>query len=795
MIRASVQAHWKDLLATLVALSIGMGISTAALLVFASARPQVPTALAATAAVVRAPAAGHDAEQYTEYLPWSPAEVDAVTDELRRAPGIASAVPVRTFYAQLVLHGEPVGTPDADDPEGRAWSAASLAPYDLSAGRPPVGAADVAVSDAYGVRVGEQVPVLTTAGQRVMTVTATVGGPGIYFSDAQAQEIGSAVTLIGMMAQPGVDAEEVVQSLRPLLPVGASLLVGDERSAAEAEGIVRTRYLGTQLLTLMLGLTLFAVVFVVSQTFALAAVHRRRDTALLRALGATPGRVRRMLLSEAAAVALLGSVLGIGLGLWVAPQLGEALVAAGLEPTGFVVRSNPLVVLALPLGPLVAVVATWSAARRAAQVAPLEAIRAAAPSTRRLGRWRLLAGAAAALGTLGTAFAAASAQPEQIAPLAATATVLAVTAITWLGPLVLPPAIRVLTWPLTRGRGATGVLVRGAMTTAAARTTSTTAPVLLTVALATLVFGYVDTERGAYGGQDVPAGATTVIAAAGAPGLAEDTVTQTRELVDGPLDATLRTQVFTGAQPRATPAIGSLDVPDGTAVPSRELAERNGWEPGQDVAVTAPDGTQVVLRVSVVDAQRPGSVIMLPRALVREHDAVALTPRIILTEVTPAELQSLLRPGVRVQSPAQYARTGDAEEYRLLRTFALVAMGLALGYTLLAVINTLLMATAARGPDLRTLRLSGAIPRQVAVSLFAESFITVLADSLLGLLAGLIGVLGVRRGLAAEAGREVALAVPWGWIGALVLVCAVLAGIAGTWPSRATIRRSPTNAL
>ena len=50
--------------------------------------------------------------------------------------------------------------------------------------------------------------------------------------------------------------------------------------------------------------------FVVAGTFALAITQRRRETAVLRALGASPHQVRRLIAAEALIVSLVASVLG-----------------------------------------------------------------------------------------------------------------------------------------------------------------------------------------------------------------------------------------------------------------------------------------------------------------------------------------------------------------------------------------------------------------------------------------------------------------------------------------------------
>lgn len=795
---AMLRARRRDLAATFAALGLGTAISAAALTVHTQATPQAPPEYAAAGVLVQAPEAAADDDPYAEYLPWSVERADELAAAMAARPGVAAAVPVREFYAQLVLDGKAAGNPDPDLPEGRTWSTATLAPYRITAGRAPSGDGEVAVSDDFPVRPGERVTLLTGPGRRSVTVSGTVAGPGIYLPDDAGRRLAAGSTLIGVVTAPDTDPDRLAADLRPLLPRGATLFAGDERVGAEPEGTARTRYLGTQLLTVMLLLACFAAILVTSQTFALAASHQRQDVALLRAIGATPGQIRRLSLLEAGAVGLIAGAAGATLGTMLAPWLGATLVRAGLEPTGFAVDPDPAIALLLALlGPVIAVAATWGTSRRSGRVAPLEAVRAAQVDVRRLGPWRLAAGILASVAAVAAGLGAATARPSRTALLATLATLLVIAAVTWLAPVVLPPVVRVLTWPLGRTRHPAGILVRGAMTTAAARTAATAAPVLATVAFATLVVGYVETARGAYAPADVPAGTSAVVAPDAAPGLTEETVTRVRELAargGGPDVADeLLTKAFTGSGDRLAESLasGERGQPAGTVTVSGALARQHDWRAGDQVPVVLADGTRVRLRVTAASDRTGVAGLVLPRSLVRAHDPSALTPLLLLRDLPPERLAGVAGPGVLALSPAAYAFSAVDAEYRLLQIFVAVILGLSLGYTGLAIANTILMATGARRGDLTLLRLAGATPRQVITSLAGEAGLTVVIGSALGVLAGLSGLLVVRRGLAEELGREVAVALPWTVLATLAGACLVIAVAAAVWPAWRMVRDAP----
>jgi ABC-type antimicrobial peptide transport system permease subunit len=99
-----------------------------------------------------------------------------------------------------------------------------------------------------------------------------------------------------------------------------------------------------------------------------AVSRRRKEMGIRLALGATPGRVVRMLIREAAV--LIG--LGIGVGVPSAFALGRALESLlfGVQPTDTLVAT-------IAVGALAAagVAAAWIPARRAARVDPLIALR------------------------------------------------------------------------------------------------------------------------------------------------------------------------------------------------------------------------------------------------------------------------------------------------------------------------------------------------------------------------------------------------------------------------------------
>ena len=101
------------------------------------------------------------------------------------------------------------------------------------------------------------------------------------------------------------------------------MLAGAARDTLEPETVTRVRWLGAQLLIAMVGLGGFVAVFVVASTCALSAAQRRREIGLLRAVGATPGQVLRLMYAETLVVAVGAGLVGVPLGALAAPLLGR----------------------------------------------------------------------------------------------------------------------------------------------------------------------------------------------------------------------------------------------------------------------------------------------------------------------------------------------------------------------------------------------------------------------------------------------------------------------------------------
>ena len=157
---------------------------------------------------------------------------------------------------------------------------------------------------------------------------------------------------------------EVVRGLDPTLPIAGietlETLVG--RARGERAFVMILLAISAALALLLGSVGLYGVVsYMVAQ--------RRREIAVRMAVGAQVTDVRRLVLTEAGGLALLGTVVGVGAAVALTRRLQALLFETSpLDPLVFVAVSTLLVGVCL--------LASWLPARRASRIEPLAALRA-----------------------------------------------------------------------------------------------------------------------------------------------------------------------------------------------------------------------------------------------------------------------------------------------------------------------------------------------------------------------------------------------------------------------------------
>jgi putative ABC transport system permease protein len=416
----------------------------------------------------------------------------ALVARLEAALGAGNVVADRSFPAQ---------TPSGPSGQvGHGWSAAVFGGYRLlPGGSAPAGPDEVVLPAGEGIAVGSRVTVLTAAGPAgylVSGLTAPVPfESAVFFSDAEAARLSPPVDDV-VVYSPGAprnaaDTSNLAAAVRQAVGGGDQVLAGDAR----AEANPRTQQDAAALVgvSTMLGLAAgvggFVAVLVIGSTFAFSVNQRRRELALLRLAGTTPGDMRALLRGEALLVGAVSGVAGCGLGLLCAPALARWMVGHALAPASFRIGLGLADLLVLPvafaLGLALAVLGVALAAFRAGRIAPMEALRASrAEPRRRRGPSRWLVPGTVLVLLLGTAIVGSALvlPPSYWAQVAPGLAVTFVAAGLLMLPWAAPWLARAATAPPARSRGAGVQLVRASLETTY-RTAATAAPIFLTIGL------------------------------------------------------------------------------------------------------------------------------------------------------------------------------------------------------------------------------------------------------------------------------------------------------------------------
>lgn len=801
---ATIRQRWVSFIGTFTALCLGVTILCMTALVLASASPEAPKRYAGTEVLVQSPGADQSDGTFTENLPWSPESTDGLVTELKSVPGVSAAVPDRSFYAQAVVAGHPVDDPGSEL-RGHPWASAALAPDRLTAGHAPRAANEVVLGTSLGLAPGASVTLLTAKGPAPYKVSGTVASDAFYLTEAVAAPLSGGVRVIGLVTEKGADAAAVASAAEKVVGDKGKVVSGSSLKDLEAKTAAKTRWIGMQILIAMAGLTAFVSIFVVASTFAFSIVQRRREFGLLRTIGATPRQIRRMMYGEALGVGVVAAATGLVLGSLLAPVLGSLLVDGGLEPAGFSVRMQALPLFgSFALGLLVALVGVWSASRRAARIAPLEALREAALEKRPMTRGRWIGAIGFTVFGLILVLVAAGSSSDEMINNALYAAMALIVGLTLFAPAVVPLVVKAVWWPLGRLRGATSMVARESSLTAVRRTASTAAPVLVTVGFAVLIAGMFQIKASGYALEEtVRQDATSVVTPKGTPGLSDAAVST----VSGGASL-LPTELYVGgtnhigamgvsegafekAREKMTVKSGSLDGLRGedTMVVRSSTAAWLGWTAGRTVPVTFEDGrTEKVRVVAEITDDSSTASVLLTRAAVRAHSPSALTQVVYASGSQRPEVSPAL--GAEALSASDYAARTDAEDDRLVQIFLVILIGMSLGYTCLAIANTLMMATADRAGDFAVLRLSGATRRQVLRVVAAESALSVGIGAGLGLGIALVTLLGIRSGLSSQLGTQVNLNLPWSTMLLTVGLCLALALVSSVLPARMALRRT-----
>ncbi len=239
---------------------------------------------------------------------------------------------------------------------------------------------DASLAESLDVKVGDQIKLLVRRGLVRTTVAglvrprsgAGVASGGVLFMPlATAQRRFAAagkLDRIQIVVADGADLAEVQSRLESRLPAGVELQPPTTRSSVAEETMLALEN-GLRLAT---AFSLLAAVFIIMNTFSMNIGQRRRQLAVMRAIGATRRQIGELVFREALLLGVVGTLAGIVAGLAGARLLNRtmsSLFQTTLPPVEL--KAWPLSIAAV-FGLGVSLLGAWRPARRAARLTPLE---------------------------------------------------------------------------------------------------------------------------------------------------------------------------------------------------------------------------------------------------------------------------------------------------------------------------------------------------------------------------------------------------------------------------------------
>ena len=249
------------------------------------------------------------------------------------------------------------------------------------------GKKDIKIGDTIRVQAqGSAIP-LRVSGLVKFGAVSSIGGATLAgFDIATAQRLfhkeGKLDQIRASRAQ-GVSEEQLLASIRDVLPAGTQVRTGENQATEDASDTKSfTSFLQSFLLAFG-GIALFVGAFVIANSLSITIAQRTREFATLRTLGASRRQVLRSVLLESTVIGVFASVVGLFLGLALAKGLFALFSAVGftLPNSGLLLKPRTIVV-ALIVGIVVTILASLRPALRATRVPPIAAVREGQPFLR-----------------------------------------------------------------------------------------------------------------------------------------------------------------------------------------------------------------------------------------------------------------------------------------------------------------------------------------------------------------------------------------------------------------------------
>jgi len=686
-----------------------------------------------------------------------------------------------------------------------------------------------ATAERSGLSVGEQTTVILGQAPRQVTVTGLfapedatefagailigISRPAAEAAFAPAGTVGS----ITVFAAPGFSDQAVAASVKEVLPEGVTVsLTSDVRAAAKASIDELLGFINTFLLVFA-AIALFVGSFMIANTFSMVVRQRRRETAVIRALGASPRQVFASFVGQAAIIGLVGSALGLAGGFGLLSLIRRVFDSMDMPLSGAIPWSVAGLVIPVVVGVAVSCLSAALPAWRASKVAPVDAMRDGVELDEKSLRLRSWVGLGLFVAGCGT-IAFALSRGADGGPALGLGAAMVLVGLLAMSPALAPGLTRVLAWPFTVIFRPFGAMARRGVVRNPRRAANTAAALLIGTALV---------------------GATTVMASSAdasvkdlvnnevkvdfmVQDLRQDPMTgqfvSELEAIDGidvfafgilPMSIRGLEETMVGAVARADTferladmevIDGSVSLLEGKMALDTGFAADHGWKAGDQLEVVVAPNTPFEAVVSTeVGLVYKSAVINTGPALSPTMLEQALPPEAIEQMVRYVQVAVALEPGADMEQ-ARAALETAAEPYLTLvvmdkdefateiagqitqmlnMIYALLALSVVIA--VLGIVNTLALSVMERTREIGLMRAVGLGRGQLALTTVIEGVLIALFGAVLGLALG-IGLAATLPSVFADVGLTT-LVINWVALGALLVMSGVVGVVAALWPA------------
>jgi putative ABC transport system permease protein len=369
---------------------MGIAIGIWALVLFGSMANKINGLVTGASETYEGKVAVTDASNSTVGLGISPMRI-SVADDVRAVDGVRDAIPeiqmiydpnaAGSFGISDTIQGRVAGT---DAGRGQPLSAAEGRLLTADDEGSMVAVFGQTLADKKGASLGQSIQIrgfsFTVVG--ILEPTLTVPDYVAYVPLSAAQHVFAATLpapiraaipegelISQVMAYPadGVSVAELADRIKAGVPDVSTLTRADyDRQLGASVGLINSILVGVAAISVIVG------GLSVINTMAMSVAERTREIGIKRAIGGTRGRIVRELVLEAGVIGLLGSLIGVALGVAVVEVMNEA----GRSSGNVLFTFTPAIALfaiafSIVLGMLAGLIPAWGAAR----LDPVQALR------------------------------------------------------------------------------------------------------------------------------------------------------------------------------------------------------------------------------------------------------------------------------------------------------------------------------------------------------------------------------------------------------------------------------------